>query len=131
MQPSRGSKTVSSARVRVDDSQSPCIGRFTWLDKDEGLDMLGRRSAGRRAMEVQLLVFATRGQEVTASGLEDQPVQGLANGGGGRGRDQDARWMMGIKRCPSYFGITFVFGIRFPLCHADGPVGRYSFGMKG
>lgn len=102
MQPSRGSKTVSSTRVRVDDSQSPCIGRFTWLDKDEGLDMLGQRSAGGRATEVQLLVFATRGQEVTASGLEDRPIQGLANGVGGRGGDQDARWMKGIKICPSY-----------------------------
>lgn len=48
---------------------------------------------GGRAAEVQLLVLATRGQEVTASGLEDGPFRGLANGGGGRGGDQDARWM--------------------------------------
>lgn len=58
--------------------------------------------AGGRATEVQFLIFATRGQEVTDSGLEDGTVQGLANGGGGRGRDQDARWMMGIKRGPGY-----------------------------
>lgn len=51
---------------------------------------------------MQFLIFATRGQEVTDSGLEDGTVQGLANGGGGRGRDQDARWMMGIKRGPGY-----------------------------
>lgn len=53
---------------------------------------------GRRATEVQFLVFATRRQEVTDSGLEDGTVRGLANGGGRRGRDQDARWMMGIER---------------------------------
>lgn len=53
--------------------------------------MLGPSSAGGRATEVQLLVFTTRGQEVTASGLEDGPVRGLANGGGGRGGDRDAR----------------------------------------
>lgn len=57
---------------------------------------------GGRATEMQRLVFATRGQEVTASGLEDLPVRGLANGGGGRGGDQDSRWMMGIKKCPDY-----------------------------
>lgn len=90
------------SRVRVDDSQGPCIRRFIWLEKDEGQDMLGPSSAGGRATEMQRLIFATRGQEVTASGLEDLPVRGLANGGGGRGGDQDSRWMVGIKKCPDY-----------------------------
>lgn len=42
--------------------------------------MLGPGSTGRPAAEVQLLVLATRGQEVTASGLEDGLVWGLAVG---------------------------------------------------
>lgn len=62
--------------------------------------MLGPGSTGRPAAEVQLLVLATRGQEVTASGLEDRPVWGLSNGGGGH--HQDERWMPSFGRRPGY-----------------------------
>lgn len=55
---------------------------------------------GRRAAEVQLLALATRGQEVAASGLEDGPFRGSANGGSGRGGDQGARRLRGRLETP-------------------------------
>lgn len=61
--------------------------------------MLGPGSTGRPTAEVHLLVLATRGQEVTASGLEDGLVWGLANGGG---HHQDERWMLSFGRRPGY-----------------------------
>lgn len=68
LQLSLGSKTVlSSARVCVNDSQSPCIGRFSRFEE--------QRAGHARAGEVQFLALATRGQAVTATGLEDGPVR--------------------------------------------------------
>lgn len=71
--------------VCADDSQSPCNGRFSRLEKEQ-------RAGHARAGEVQFLTLATRGQEVTASGLEDGPVgDWLVGTGAGRRPGREMR----------------------------------------
>lgn len=69
--------------------------------------------------EVQFLALATRGQEVTASVLEDGARQGLASGGGGWGEDQEGWRASGDPRLLTPdFGMTFFgggVGVKFSI----------------
>lgn len=87
-------KTVlSSARVHAS-------GGSLGLKRKKGQDMHSPGSAGRRAGEVQFLVLATRGQEVTDSGLEDGPSGWLVQWWAGRA--QDPEQMPWVCRPPGY-----------------------------
>lgn len=119
---------LSSARESASTTARVHASRGSRLGRNKDWTCTGR--------EVQFLALATRGQEVTASGLEDGPVgDWLVLAVGGRpGREVvevDAS-QRGHPLLTPDFGMTFFFWCQIShLCGSDGSEERCQFGVKG